>query len=700
MSGGLAYVSGGGAVGAGAAIAAAGGTATSGTVLFSNSNGVSFGLAGSVLTASILAGPAAGIGGISAGTQLQTSGSLLFSNLNGVTFGMTNSSVLTASVAAQTSLSYSNLNGVSFGIVGSTLTASVAGGGAGSVNFSAGTTSGNLGSVVFGNANGVSFGLNGSTLTGSIAAQSVQTQSVHNVTLAGNTSGALALISSGVMTIAGGNNITVSQAGNAFTISGANAGGAQTGISGMQVSNTTYTAGTVIFQNANGISFGSSGANGISASYTVPTQSNQSIGFIGGSNTTLTSSGTLDARSLYINGIGNITVGYSAGSVLLSAATAAGLTTGGAYVAGNTTGQSSSSTYNLTNFNVSAAGIISVGWSSNSLIFSSPATTGVSQSMYATGNTTQSTSGSAALGSLLFNFLGGISGGVTAGSVVISGPTGGGGGVAISAGTNSTSTGTVQFSNANNVSFGMNTTGVITASVPSLSTLSGTGLVSISTNGSTISIGAAIPQMSFFQPLPMLNTTVTQQGNGSIAVYPALHPMPFTASRADMMASISVAALALSTEAQALSFYVGLYSLNGSTLSLASSGSQSYQWTNSSNGSDASISGMRRFSAPINVNYTGGFDLFVAMMSNTTFSNTNGASISNVGVPIGPNIQLRGLVGQVAANSMQFVPGQGIYSTTSAGLPASIGLSQISGAGSAGVGPDNFVPIQFLNVSA
>ena len=36
---------------------------------------------------------------------------------------------------------------------------------------------------------------------------------------------------------------------------------------GIQVSNTTYTSGNVTFQNANGISFGSSGVGGISASY-------------------------------------------------------------------------------------------------------------------------------------------------------------------------------------------------------------------------------------------------------------------------------------------------------------------------------------------------------------------------------------------------------------------------------------------------
>ncbi|MDQ5972115.1 MAG: hypothetical protein QG553_274, partial [Patescibacteria group bacterium] len=45
-----------------------------------------------------------------------------------------------------------------------------------------------------------------------------------NATISGNTAGAGALVSTGTMTLAGGNNITLSQAGNAITISGA-AGG-------------------------------------------------------------------------------------------------------------------------------------------------------------------------------------------------------------------------------------------------------------------------------------------------------------------------------------------------------------------------------------------------------------------------------------------------------------------------------------------
>jgi hypothetical protein len=49
---------------------------------------------------------------------------------------------------------------------------------------------------------------------------------------------------------------------------------------------------------------------------------------------------------------------------------------------------------------------------------------------------------------------------------------------------------------------------------------------------------------------------------------------------------------------------------------------------------------------------------------------------------------------------MQFVPGQGFFSTTSGALPASIGLSQISGAGSGGNAVDYYAPVQFINVSA
>jgi hypothetical protein len=57
------------------------------------------------------------------------------------------------------------------------------------------------------------------TLTINALSQSIQTQNLFDLTLSGNTSGTLALVSTGTLTLAGGNNITLSQSGNAITIS-------------------------------------------------------------------------------------------------------------------------------------------------------------------------------------------------------------------------------------------------------------------------------------------------------------------------------------------------------------------------------------------------------------------------------------------------------------------------------------------------
>lgn len=73
--------------------------ASLGQVVFSNSNGVSFGLSGSTVTASFSGGGAAdGLNRIAAGTQTAgTLATVVFSNSNGITFGMSNNSVVTAS---------------------------------------------------------------------------------------------------------------------------------------------------------------------------------------------------------------------------------------------------------------------------------------------------------------------------------------------------------------------------------------------------------------------------------------------------------------------------------------------------------------------------------------------------------------------------------------------------------------------------
>jgi hypothetical protein len=168
-------------------------------ITFANSNGISFGLNASTITASVSVTVAA-IGAIAAGTQTATSGTVDFSNSNNITFGMSGSSQVTASYnfnlsAGTTSnnlnaVTFSNSNGISFGLNGSTVTASVATS-LTNINVSAGTTSNNLSAVVFSNSNNVSFGLNGSTITASATVAS--TQGSINVS-AGTTSNNLSAI--------------------------------------------------------------------------------------------------------------------------------------------------------------------------------------------------------------------------------------------------------------------------------------------------------------------------------------------------------------------------------------------------------------------------------------------------------------------------------------------------------------------------
>jgi hypothetical protein len=170
------------------AVSAANGSSTFQTLSFANSNGVSFSTGTQGLFASYTVPSTAGLLSainVSAGTTSNNLSALTFSNGSGVSFGL-NGSVVTGSIASSltninisagttsqnlSALTFSNLNGVSFGLNGSVVTASVAGGGGlTNINVSAGTTSQNLSALTFSNLNGVTFGLNGSTITASVAA--------------------------------------------------------------------------------------------------------------------------------------------------------------------------------------------------------------------------------------------------------------------------------------------------------------------------------------------------------------------------------------------------------------------------------------------------------------------------------------------------------------------------------------------------
>lgn len=424
--------------------------AITGGSLTVNTSGVSINLPAYLTTA--MQSNAATISNInvSAGASSALVSAITFSNANGVTFGYDKTNV-TASVAAQSNQTLSlaatsNTAGNTSGMSVDARSVTFAGYGAASVGYS--TSAGGSSIVVsvpnvvaqtnqsggvyassntFGTSSGTydarSISIAGSGAVGVAASNSGWVVSAPILSVGasniGNTAGNTGIYS-GQIVFAGGNNVTLSvssAAGGAqtITISGANAGGAQTGISGIVVSNTTYTSGTVSFSNANGISFGSSAGQAVTASYalnvsagggtsnalsaitftnsngvtfglstgagvgtmtaSVAAQTVQTVGLYGVGNTTQNSSTTLDARTLSLRGNQDITVGYSNGSVQLSVNVTGAQSnqTVGLYAVGNST-QNSSTTLDARTLSFNAVGAMSMGYSNGSIQASVPAT--------------------------------------------------------------------------------------------------------------------------------------------------------------------------------------------------------------------------------------------------------------------------------------------------------------------------------------
>ena len=266
----------------------------------------------------------------SAGTTSMSSGTLQFSNANGVSFGL-DGGTITASHNALTSqsnqaasasngsftfqtLGFSNANNVTFGTsAGSIVTASVAVAGAASVNFSAGTTSGNLDSVVFSNSNGISFGLNGSTVTGShnalTTAMASNAATISNIRVsAGTTSNLLS-----ALTFDNGNGITFGL--NASTVTASHNGLTSQSNQAASASNGSFTFQTLGFSNANNVTFGTSAGSIVTAS--VGAVGAASVNFSAG-----TTSGNLD--SVVFSNANGVSFGLNGSTVTGSVAAAGG----------------------------------------------------------------------------------------------------------------------------------------------------------------------------------------------------------------------------------------------------------------------------------------------------------------------------------------------------------------------------------------
>jgi hypothetical protein len=242
------------------------------TLGFSNANGVTFGTsAGSIVTASVAAGVAAG--SLSAGTASMALGQAVFSNSNGISFGL-NGSTVTAQHNALTSqsnqaasasngsfafqtLGFSNANGVTFGSsAGSIITASV--NAVAGIGISGGTESNLVTAIVFNDANGVTFGVDGSTVTASVDAA------------AGGAaiSAGAASQNTGTVIFSASNGISFGL--NAGTLTASHNGLTSQSNQAASASNGSFAFQTLGFSNANNVTFGTSAGSIITASVAAP----------------------------------------------------------------------------------------------------------------------------------------------------------------------------------------------------------------------------------------------------------------------------------------------------------------------------------------------------------------------------------------------------------------------------------------------
>ena len=334
-------------------------------VVFADGNGISFGVAGQTVTASV-AGAVQSTQPVAASAS---NGSFLFSTLafansNNVTFGTAPGQIIFASVAAQSAqpvaasasngsfafstLKFSNANNVTFGTsAGGVITASVAPGAAnvvisanngsfqssvinfeGDGNITVQTAGGDMvsfhvdlqsvqpvaasasnGSFVFStlafsNANGVTFGTSaGGIVTASVGAGA----SPGSISAAG---GSIAL---GLVVFSNSNNVSFGMNGSTVTATVTNVQSTQPVAA--SASNGSFLFSTLGFSNANGVTFGTSGGSIISAS--VAGQTTQPVA-------ASASNGSFLFSTLGFSNANGVTFGTSAGSIVTASVNTAG----------------------------------------------------------------------------------------------------------------------------------------------------------------------------------------------------------------------------------------------------------------------------------------------------------------------------------------------------------------------------------------
>ena len=228
-----------------------------------------------------------------------------------------------------------------------------------------------------------------------------------------------------------------------------------------------------------------------------------------------------------------------------------------------------------------------------------------------------------------------------------------------------------------------NTGGTSTASGTNL-VIGGTGDVFVShstaAGAATLWVGQRIS--SGYNPYPDFAVATGQQGQASLQ----FDPETFPAVQFDrLLFGLVNTNSSNSSGSHSLSFWAGFYTRNVSTLSLLTSTSSSTALTHSGTaGSYSLYSGQRLFSIPMTTTFTAG-NYWMAFLSRTTSGGANGSYSNIVGSAHATNFV--GFFGSSHATTVQWTLGQGQYSATTSGMPASVVFSEIVGSNSAAQRP-------------
>jgi len=469
-----------------------------------------------------------------------------------------------------------------------------------------------------------------------------------NATISGNTAGAGALVSTGTLTLAGGNNITLSQNGNAITISGGAGGGGSNTLGMSNLGNTSGTTGVIsgsairmLYAGGNNITLSqsinaSSGTITISAAnQTVQTQNLHNITLSGNTSGVMAgvSSGTLT-----LVGGNNITLSQNGNAITISGGAGGG---GGGIALANSQTTFTSGTANL----VASGALTIASTTGQSFNFSVPQTS----SLAGTGALSISVNASTiSLGVPAFS-AGVSSGGNTAGNT-------------------GTASNQIVFAGGNNIT---------------LSQATGAG-------GNTVSIvggaGGGANDIDFYQNMDRGATSFLGTANGTLMLQRLnqendLFAGNLTANTVLLNISGNLTATA-SSNAHSYSASIGIYSDNVSVLTLINSASTTWALAANTTNTNA-YNGLRwlsfvssQWSSAPNFVAGGNYVFGVAIRSSGL-----GAPISYIGQNYMVSVQRSGSIGVAGVANTTLAQGNywnAMYSASTTALPASISASQVN----------------------